>query len=93
MTNDDNYNIISESIYIDPQDCDSQISFKINRVTYHQGKEKNLTASVLLSDCTRRIDWYFNQEPDSIKKLDRAINMLQKFKRHLVAESKKIGAR
>ena len=80
--------IVSEAIYIDPAGCNSQVSFKINRTDY-QGRMA-LEATVLLSDCSRRIDWYFNHEPDSLKKIDRAIEMLKKFKRHLAAESKKI---
>lgn len=78
-----------DSIYIDPASCDSQISYKINLQTY-KGKQ-NLNASVLLSDCSRRIDWYFGHEESSLAKLDKAIKFLNTFRRKLKAEINNLG--
>ena len=81
-------NVLSESIYIDPAGCDSQISYKINKYTYGEGADAKATinASVLLSDCSRRIDWYFNAKEDSLEKIDKAIGILNAFRRNLKAQ-------
>jgi hypothetical protein len=81
-------NLLSDAIYIDPTNCDSQVSYKINYVEYGEGadKKKSLNASVLLSDCSRRIDWYFNGDEDSLEKIDKAIGMLNVFRRNLKAQ-------
>ena len=81
-------NLISDAMYIDPEGCDSQVSYKINLSEYGDGADakRSLNASVLLSDCSRRIDWYFHGDEDSLEKIDKAIGMLTAFRRNLKAQ-------
>jgi hypothetical protein len=71
----------AEAGYLDPVDCDSFIAYKVVRSLY-------LTACVTLSDCTRSIQWYFGDSKDSIYKIDKAITLLQGFKKSLVEAQK-----
>lgn len=57
--------LFHDSAYIDPTECDSQVSYKIN-LTEDEQKDgsikKRINAYILLSDCSRKIDWYFGNE-------------------------------
>lgn len=85
--------LFHDAAYIDPTDCDSQVSYKIKIEEYKKEDgtiKKNISASVLLSDCSRRIDWYFSDSEGSLEKIEKAIEMLSIFRRLLRQESRKI---
>lgn len=65
--------VAAASTYIDPADCDSTISYKVVRGS-------RLWGSVQLSDCNRKIDWFFRNDKTSLSKIDRAIEALQAFR-------------
>lgn len=72
--------------YIDPLDCDSIIAYSITR------RRRQLNSSINLSDCNRKIMWYFEDDQSSIKKIDKVIELLTSFRREFVsarAKSKK----
>lgn len=70
----------AESVYIDPADCDSKVSYKITGDSEDEGER--VSATVQLSDCNRTIDWYFNaRNENSISKIDNAIKALTQFRK------------
>jgi hypothetical protein len=82
-----NYSV-QNHIWIDPENCGSEIGYHIH-VEEYEPKDKppqySLQASVVLSDCTRKIDWAFCN--DQLDKIDKAIEMLVEFrKKYLEAE-------
>lgn len=74
---------LANSVYIDPVNCDSTISCKV--ITDDYGR---LSGNVALSDCTRKIDWYFSNDADSIQKIDNAIEAFKEFRKAFVAARK-----
>lgn len=76
----------TESAYIDPIGCDSIISYKIIDGT-------RLSGSIDLSDCNRKINWWFRNEPESVVKIDKAIAMLQEFRAAFVDAQKQVKKR
>lgn len=69
----------AESVYIDPIGCDSTVSFKIV-----EGRH-GLYGSVQLSDCQRKIEWFFPSKRESIPKIEKAISTLSAFKESFLA--------
>jgi hypothetical protein len=65
--------VATGSAWIDPVGCDSTISYKVVKHT-------RLSGQVDLSDCNRKISWWFRNEPESVVKIDKAISMLQEFR-------------
>lgn len=70
--------VAAASAYIDPTGCDSTVSYKV----VHGAR---LYGSVALSDCSRKIEWYFYNDKDALPKIDKAIEMLQAFRTAFVA--------
>lgn len=64
---------IAKAAYIDPGDCGSIIAFEI-----HTGR-RGLMGNIDLSDCNRKIQWYFSKETGS-KKITEAISLLEEFR-------------
>ena len=71
------------SAYIDPVGCDSTISYKVVGGT-------RMSGSIDLSDCNRKINWWFCNEPESVVKIDKAIAMLQEFRAAFVDAQKQV---
>jgi hypothetical protein len=72
--------IAAKCAYIEPLGCDSTVQYKIisGRSTRRGG---HVYGSVQLSDCGRKIDWYFGgKEKESLEKVDKALEMLQEFR-------------
>lgn len=72
------------SVFIDPENSGSSVGYYIT-VGEYAPKDKpttyTLNATVVLTDCTHKIDWSFD---DGSEKIDAAIHMLQEFrKKHL----------
>jgi hypothetical protein len=68
--------------FLDALNCDSTISYSITRGV------RGVTADVQLSDCNRKITWYFGRTPDAILKIDKAIEILTNFKQDFVEARK-----
>lgn len=71
--------------YIDPSLCGSSIGFRLSRSRYG-----GLNGQVQLADCGRKVSWEFDgQEQHTYKanlaKIDKAINILQRFRRAYVS--------
>lgn len=78
--------IASASTYIDPLVADSTVSYKVIQGPRH------LWGTVQLSDCNRKIEWYFNGR-GSPDKINVAIQYLTDFREALALariEQKKI---
>ena len=73
--------IAAYSTYIDPSDADSTVSYKIVRGV-------RLWGDVCLTDCNRKINWSFYNDPLSVKKIDTVIKTLQDFRTAFVAAQK-----
>lgn len=83
--------VMAEALYIDPADCDSLVAYKIIWEKYSDDAEVALRATMTLTDCSRKIDWYFDAKSESggVAKIDKAIAALTAFKKKFVAELKK----
>lgn len=66
--------IASRIDYLDPLNCGSTIGYTI--INGRSG----LYADVDLTDCNRRLSWSFNNKPEAIKKIDKAISILTEFR-------------
>lgn len=74
----------AESIYIDPLDADSTVSYKI--ITDPDCDWEGMCGTVHLTDCTRKIEWRFSSvNPNSLAKVDNAIKALQGFRKSFAA--------
>lgn len=71
----------SNIVMIDPLDCGSTIGYSV-RQEYH------FSGEVHISDCNRKIVWYFNNKPSAVVKIDKAIKMLTEFKKEFVKYQK-----
>lgn len=72
--------VTARSAYLDPLHCDSQIAYKVIEGA------RGIWGSVQLSDCQRKLEWYFNTTTTSDKaKIDKAIDMLTEFRSTLEA--------
>jgi hypothetical protein len=72
----------ADSVYIDPIDCDSTVSYKV------VGHKSYLEAAVTLADCSHKIQWNFSNTEDALGKVDLAIGMLTAFRRAFVKARK-----
>ena len=68
--------------YLDPIGCGSMIGFTIT-------KRRRLYGEMDLSDCNRKINWYFENSLDGVKKIDKAIEILSMFKNEFVEARRK----
>lgn len=65
---------IAKAAFIDPTDCGSVVAFEV-----HKRSNSRLTGTIDLSDCNRKIQWYFNPETGTTK-IDEVIALLQEFR-------------
>ena len=72
----------ADSVYVDPLDCDSTISYKVI------GQKSYMEGNVTFADCSHKIDWLFKNSQDSVEKIDIAINMLTDFRKALLKAQK-----
>jgi hypothetical protein len=68
--------VASDSVYIDPLNCDSKVSYKII------DNYKHTWGEVQLTDCDKQISWWFGTKVN-LDKIDRAIEALTTFKQTL----------
>jgi len=81
------------TVFIDPENCGSSIGYYLT-INEYTPKDKptrySLNATVVLSDCSHKIDWGFSDGEDlAVDKIDAAIAMMQEFRRKYL-EAKKM---
>jgi hypothetical protein len=80
------------SIFIDPENCGSSVGYYIY-IDEYSPKDKptrhSITASVVLADCSHRIDWTFGA--GNLEKIDAAIHMLQEFRKKYIETEKLVA--
>ena len=80
--------LASEIVMIDPMDCGSTIGYVIREDRY------GLSAEMALSDCNRKIEWYFSRSESNsaVAKIDRAIAVMNNFRAAFIkAKGKRKG--
>jgi hypothetical protein len=81
------------NVFIDPENCGSSIGYYLT-IDEYTPKDKpakySVNATVVLADCSHKIDWIFTEGKDSaVDKIDAAIAMMQEFRRKYL-EAKKM---
>ena len=72
---------------LDPLTCDSWVSYTISSSEWENHDktvQKNLNAEVHLTDCNRKISWYFSEDSDETKAIDalnKVIDLLDELRR------------
>lgn len=74
--------------YLDPIGCDSFIGYNIVRT-----RRGRFHATVDLGDCNRKIQWFFGKENTSLEKIDRAIAVLDQFRKDFTEARQQNGRR
>lgn len=83
MAKSERKSIYNAIVYLDPLDCGSTIGYTINR-----RRTGSISAQVDLTDCNRKIEWYFS-DSTPIQKIDTAIAILTEFRTKLLSVTKK----
>jgi hypothetical protein len=80
------------NVFIDPENCGSSIGYYLT-INEYTPKDKptqySVGATVVLADCSHKIDWEFADGEDNVDKIDAAIAMMQEFRRKYL-EAKKM---
>lgn len=66
--------IATNAAYIDPLHCDSTISYKVVKGA------RAVWGSVQITDCNRKVEWYFGSRCEPVDKVSKAISMLEEFR-------------
>jgi len=74
--------LASGVIQLDPLDCDSTVAYTIRR------GRRGVNGSIGLSDCDRKICWYFDRG-SGLNKIDAAISILAEFRKKFCEETKR----
>lgn len=78
------------NVFIDPENCGSSVGYYITVIEYtpkDKPIEYTIQATVVLADCTHKLDWSFGGE-GSVEKLDRALSILQEFRKKYIEVDK-----
>ena len=65
--------------FIDAYDCGSTVGYSIRNGRH------GLSGAIYLTDCNRKIDWYFSDKDAGIAKIDKAIEILVEFRNNFKA--------
>ena len=73
-------------VFIDPEECGSSVGYHLTLSEFtskNSSPEFYVSATVVLADCNRKIDWSFAdlEANKNIEKIDAAIGMLQEFRK------------
>lgn len=78
---------LQNNVFIDPDNCGSSIGYYLH-IDEYTPKDRPVTysinATVVLADCSHKIDWSFSPSNGGIEKIDSAIQMLQEFRQKYV---------
>lgn len=77
------------SVFIDPESCGSSVGYYITMSDYtpkDKPTEYDVSAVVVLADCSHKIDWSFNK--GDVDKIDAAIHVLTEFRKKFVETTK-----
>lgn len=77
------------SVFIDPENCGSSVGYYITTSEYTPKDQKtqySLNGTVVLADCSHKIDWVF--DIGNLDKIDAAIAMLQEFRKEYINTEK-----
>lgn len=80
------------NVFIDPENCGSSVGYYISTSEYTPKDKKteySLSATVVLADCSHKIDWGFGIE--DVEKIDAAIAMLQEFRKKYLETEKLVN--
>lgn len=84
--------LASDIQFLDPLNCGSTIGWYVStRTSYGQENKVVAEGTVVLSDCSRKIEWSFDREDtfnQNVEKIDKAIDMLMAFRRSLLSANK-----
>jgi hypothetical protein len=82
------------SVFIDPGNSGSSVGYYIN-IHEYTPKDKpivySIGATVVLADCSHKIDWGFVENDDPIEKIEAAVSMLQEFKKKYIETQKLVS--
>lgn len=78
-------------VFLDPENSGSSVGYYLT-ISDHTPKDKktiySLSATVVLTDCSHKIDWGFSEE--HVAKIDAAIHILQEFRKKYVEAEKMV---
>lgn len=80
----------SHAAYIDPAHCESIVGYAI--ISRSRSRSR-FSANMDLSDCNRKISWYFSSDEEGLEKIDRVIEILANFRADFVRAQKECGRR
>jgi hypothetical protein len=66
--------IAGDIVMLSPLDCGSIVGYTIRR------DRQGVLGEIMLTDCNRKIEWYFSGRTDSLAKIDAAIGILARFR-------------
>ena len=72
--------------YLSPTDCDSTVGYKIT-------SRKYFNAQMSLTDCNRKIEWFFDSDADGLKKIDNVVDIVTSFRAAYLAARAKFKRR
>ena len=78
-------------VFIDPENCGSSVGYYITTGEYRPKDrpiEHTVSATVVLTDCSHKIDWAFSN--GDCEKIDAAIAMLQEFRSKFAMVTKQV---
>ena len=77
------------NVFIDPENCGSSVGYYVTLyecTPRDKPTEYTLNATVVLADCTHKIDWSFGE--GNLDKIDSVIAMLQEFRKKYIDAEK-----
>ena len=78
--------VASKIDFLSPTDCDSTVAYKIILGRYHEGV-------MSLTDCERKIGWYFRLDKDGLAKIDKVLEIVTAFRADFIAACKRKNRR
>lgn len=88
-------NVQQSNVFISPESCGSSIGYYITTAEYTPKGRKgptthSISATVVLADCSHKIDWYFGEDHAGLEKIDNALRTLQDFRKKYYQTQRRI---
>lgn len=83
--------VLQNNVFIQPEHCGSSIGYYLKTDEYtpkDKPTQYSLSATVVLADCSHKIDWGFSE--NDLDKIDAAIAMMQEFRKKYIEMSKMV---